>query len=28
LGNYSRKHGNPCVYKGCTITIFGRGEGQ
>ena len=24
LGNYSRKHGNPCNYKGYNITIGGR----
>ena len=26
LGNYSRNHGNPCLYKGYTITIAQRGD--
>ena len=28
LGNYIRKHDNPCVYKGCIITVSERGEGR
>lgn len=25
LGNYMRKHGNPCLYKGYEIRVYGRG---
>lgn len=28
LGNYIRKHDNPCVYKGCIITVSDRGDGR
>lgn len=28
LGNYIRTYGNPCVYKGCIITVSERGDGR